>query len=84
MSHRTYLKQEYPTGAQLWICGTCGREVVWQFPPMVFKSIVLVEGDSTVVHSGSTEEDIDILVDIDDEVLPSHLQDELNEILERL
>jgi hypothetical protein len=84
MSHRTYLKRKYPTGAQLWICETCGREVVWQFPPMRFKNIVLVEGDNTVDHSGFTEDGLDVLVDIDDEVLPNHLQDELNEIFESL
>jgi hypothetical protein len=46
---------------------------------MRFKNIVLVEGDNTVDHSGFTEDGLDVLVDIDDEVLPDHLQDELME-----
>ncbi|ODU04200.1 MAG: hypothetical protein ABS81_11305 [Pseudonocardia sp. SCN 72-86] len=41
-----------PAGAEEWHCPTCGRTVVVRWEPD-FEQLVLVEGDTRFVHSGS-------------------------------
>lgn len=49
--HTMVMKQEFPDGAQEWVCPTCGRRFVMQWPPN-YKRTILEEGDATAMHSG--------------------------------
>lgn len=63
MTHKTVLQETFSTGAQIWKCPICGRLVCWQWEPRV-KSIVLEKGNEKVLHSGSTEDVVDLEADI--------------------
>lgn len=88
MNHNTNLEKTYPSGAEKWVCPTCGREVLWQWPPLKLKSIVLVEGDLNAIHSGvkkTSESGISGLkIEISDEEFPPNLRNELDDILKNL
>lgn len=43
--------ETYPTGAEEWLCPTCGRHFVMHWQP--FKRILLHAGDDHVFHAGS-------------------------------
>ena len=83
--HNTHVEEIYPTGAERWLCATCGREVIWQFPPALkLKNIVLVEGNSSVCHKGVKQAEgleIDMDADIDDEIFPADLKEEIEDVL---
>lgn len=54
-------------GAEEWFCPVCGRHLLVSWTPR-FKRTVLVEGDSTVPHSGSkgnllTMKKVDVVTD---------------------
>jgi hypothetical protein len=59
--------------------------MLWQWPPLKVKNIVLVEGDSSVSHSGSKgTPEIAIggfRAENDNDEFPSDLREELNEVL---
>ena len=49
--HAMELETVYATGAEEWLCPTCGRRLVMQWPP-AFKRIILVPGDDQTPHHG--------------------------------
>lgn len=88
-NHAVNLEKTYSSGAQLWRCPTCGRLVIWQFPPMKMKNIVLADGDSSVSHSGSCMPGlnffgVNLQGETDDDQFPSDLRSEINDILTEL
>jgi hypothetical protein len=50
------LGKTYPSGAQEWICPTCGRWIVMHHLPEhgKLKTVVLQAGDEDATHAGST------------------------------
>jgi hypothetical protein len=50
-SHEMELIATRESGAEEWLCPTCGRRFVMQWPPN-FKRVILEEGDEDVIHSG--------------------------------
>jgi len=40
------------SGAEEWVCPTCGRRMLMRWPPR-FEKIVLEDGDSSAVHAGA-------------------------------
>ncbi|MBI5302187.1 MAG: hypothetical protein HY868_08625 [Chloroflexi bacterium] len=52
-NHPMRLETRHATGAEEWLCDTCGRRFVLQLPP-AYKKIVLVRGDENVSHTGGT------------------------------
>ena len=73
------LETEYPSGAQRWTCYTCGREVVYQWQPKI-KNVVLIEGDSTVAHSGRIGIQAPLQAEGEDQ-FPTELKDQIDEVL---
>lgn len=65
MTHKTKMVLQYPSGAQQWDCLSCARSVLWQWHPRV-KSIVLEEGNSGAIHSGSAHESLILESDLVD------------------
>jgi len=51
-THTMVLVRSHETGAEEWLCPTCGRRFVMQWPPK-FKRIILNAGDDTVRHAAS-------------------------------
>lgn len=53
--HHMKLGNTYPSGAQEWICPTCGRWIVMHHLPEQgkLKTIVLQTGDEEASHAGS-------------------------------
>lgn len=49
--HNLILEKEYPTGALMCRCPTCGRQIVYKFSPEKLTSIVLEDGDRNVSHN---------------------------------
>ncbi len=49
--HQMVLLATHPSGADEWLCPTCGRKVLMQWPPD-YKKIVLVAGDESAIHTG--------------------------------
>lgn len=54
--HEMRLSQTYPSGAQEWVCLTCGRWILMHHLPEQgkLKTIVLQPGDEEANHAGST------------------------------
>lgn len=52
MTHKTEMRERYPSGAERWKCITCAREIVLQHYPRL-KIIVLEEGNEGIDHYGS-------------------------------
>src|SRR5262249_45270303 len=50
-SHEMVLETTHPSGAEEWVCHSCGRRFLMQWPP-AYKKIVLVRGDEQAIHSG--------------------------------
>jgi hypothetical protein len=50
--HEMELETAHPSGAEEWVCHTCGRRFLMQWPPE-YKKIVLVPGDEYAIHNGS-------------------------------
>ncbi len=50
--HRLVMAREFPDGRQEWICPTCGRRIILQWPPD-YHRIVVEPGDESVSHSGA-------------------------------
>jgi hypothetical protein len=46
------LEKTHPAGPEEWLCPTCGRRIIMQWPPK-YKKMVLVVGDENVIHSGA-------------------------------
>jgi len=64
-------------GTEEWLCSTCGRHLLVRWNPK-FKRTVILEGDSTAMHSGLkgdmlTMNKVDVAVE---ESSPSETQDE--------
>jgi len=49
--HEMRLEEIYPSGAEEWLCPTCGRRFLMSWPP-AYKKIVLIAGDEYAIHSG--------------------------------
>lgn len=49
--HTMVLKQTHPSGAEEWVCPTCGRRFMAQWAP-TFKRLILEAGDEAAVHTG--------------------------------
>jgi hypothetical protein len=41
------------SGVEEWLCSKCGCRMLLRWPPPRFEVIVLIEGDSSAVHSGT-------------------------------
>ncbi len=50
--HVMQLAITYTTGAEVWLCPTCGRRFMMQWQPE-FQRIILEPGDDMAPHSGS-------------------------------
>ena len=50
-THQMRLERTYESGAEEWLCPSCGRKFVMQWPPR-YKRIVLHEGDQNAAHTG--------------------------------
>ena len=50
-THEMELIATRESGAEEWLCPTCGRRFVLKWPPD-FKRIILEEGDENAIHSG--------------------------------
>lgn len=50
-THTMILQTTHESGAEEWYCPTCGRRIIFQWPPD-FKKTVLVPGDEYASHSG--------------------------------
>lgn len=50
-SHTMELAQTYASGAEEWVCPTCERRFVVQWPPQ-YKKIILEPGDEYAIHGG--------------------------------
>lgn len=51
--HVMVLEQVHDTGAEEWVCPTCGRRMLLKWRPELTQ-LILQEGDQTAFHSGST------------------------------
>ena len=49
-SHSMIMVHSHESGAEEWLCSTCGRRFVLQWPPR-YKRIILNAGDDTVQHT---------------------------------
>jgi hypothetical protein len=49
--HQMQLEKTHPSGAEEWLCPTCGRRFLMQYPPK-YKKIVMEAGDEHAAHSG--------------------------------
>lgn len=49
--HEMQLEKTHPAGADEWLCPTCGRRFLMQWPP-AYKKIILEIGDEYALHSG--------------------------------
>lgn len=49
--HIMVLTQTHPSGAEEWLCPTCGRRFVAQWAPML-KRLILEAGDEAALHTG--------------------------------
>ena len=82
--HEMYLETTHPSGAQEWLCPTCGRRFLMHFQPKYERldMMVLEAGDELVSHSGSlsglhiTKSEVGV---VDDE---PELSDEMRNALE--
>lgn len=50
--HDMLLETSHTSGAEEWVCPTCGRHLIVQWSPK-FKKVVLSAGDEYAIHSGS-------------------------------
>lgn len=50
--HTMRLEHTHPSGAEEWYCPTCGRRLLFQWPPN-YKRVVLETGDDYAIHSAS-------------------------------
>jgi hypothetical protein len=46
------IAREFPDGRLEWVCPTCGRRIIMQWPPE-YQHIVVVPGDESASHSGA-------------------------------
>lgn len=51
--HTMVVAKRYDNGAEEWVCPTCGRRFMLQWPPE-YKRIVLDPGDEDAIHSGGS------------------------------
>ena len=49
--HQMVVKKTFASGAEEWICPTCGRHIIMQWPPN-YKRVVLDAGDEEKAHAG--------------------------------
>lgn len=49
--HEMHLERIHPSGAEEWLCPTCGRRFLMRWPPS-YSKIVLEPGDELAIHSG--------------------------------
>jgi len=49
--HEMRLEKAHPSGAEEWLCPTCGRRFLMQWPP-AYKRIIMEAGDEYAIHSG--------------------------------
>jgi hypothetical protein len=57
--HHMNITQTYSTGAEEWYCPICGRMFILQMSPE-YKKIVLEEGDTSVFHTGSITDPLQV------------------------
>jgi hypothetical protein len=58
--HEMVLNATHASGAEEWLCPTCGRRFLLQWPPD-YKKIVLNSGDESALHTGGKgEERLDV------------------------
>jgi hypothetical protein len=50
--HTMVIAREFPDGTQEWVCPSCGRRILMQWPPQ-YKRTVLEAGDENASHSGA-------------------------------
>lgn len=50
--HDMQLQTTHASGAEEWVCPTCGRHLMVQWLPK-FKRVVLYAGDELAIHNGS-------------------------------
>jgi len=51
-SHEILVVKKHATGAQEWLCPTCGRRFIVQWMPE-YQCIILDAGDETAIHNTS-------------------------------
>lgn len=49
--HVMHLHAVHPSGEEEWLCPTCGRLILMNWPP-AYKKTVLVVGDDEAIHMG--------------------------------
>jgi hypothetical protein len=49
--HEMVLSLTHPSGAEEWVCPTCGRRFLLNWPP-AYKKIILNTGDELASHNG--------------------------------
>ena len=51
--HTMVVAKRYENGSEEWVCPTCGRRFLLQWPPQ-YKRIMLEPGNEDAVHSGGS------------------------------
>ena len=51
--HQMTIVKQHEDGSQEWLCPTCGRRFIMQWPPN-YRRTVLEAGDEEAVHTGGT------------------------------
>lgn len=82
--HIMTLETEYPSGAQLWICLFCRRQVICRWQPNI-RNIVLEDGDTMAKHSGWIGIQASLRAQVEDKnQFPTELKDQIDEILRNI
>ncbi|HKZ82545.1 MAG TPA: hypothetical protein VJ793_02685 [Anaerolineae bacterium] len=53
--HEMRFEQTHSSGADEWVCPTCGRRLLMYWPP-AYRRVVLDAGDEQAIHSGGKGE----------------------------
>jgi len=67
--HQMVVVHEHEDGSQEWLCPTCGRRFIMQWPPN-YRRVVLDAGDENVVHTGGTKGVVMGSMEIEEQSLP--------------
>ncbi len=53
IQHNMVIVKQHDDGSQEWLCPTCGRRFIMQWPPH-YRRTILEAGDENAVHTGGT------------------------------
>jgi hypothetical protein len=85
-THEMVLETTHASGAEEWVCPTCGRRFMLTWPPQ-YKKIVLNAGDEAARHSGGkgglgpSELQMNSAEELD---LPDHIRSSIEDLLKDL